>query len=636
MRLPRIAWAIPVVVILSSSTLAQDLASVGDPESLGFSASRMARIAPWYQAKVDAGAVPGAVVAIARDGKLAYLQAIGFQDRARTIPLKPDSIFWIASMTKPITSVAAMMLVEQGKLDLAAPVSQYLPELKDLLVGVEKIDGSGKTELAFEPQKRAITVLDLLRHTSGLVHPRQGNSAVHRLIGDTPARRDRTLAEFVTSVATLPLAYQPGEVWEYSDLGLDVLARAVEVASGEPFDQLLGSRIFKPLRMVDTGFYVPEAKLSRLVDPAPGGRAGIFDIAKPRKFLSGAGGLASTAPDYLRFCQMLLNGGELDGVRILAPATVAQMTTNSLPANVRFAGVNSSFMGPQYGATFGLGFGIRTDPESSTIPGAVGSFMWGGIWGTQFRINPTEKLVIVQMIQVDPQESGAYSAALRHLTFAALKAPGAESIPLTPSPPNVGAATLSTYVGKYYFGLSLSPSDRQSPTGGVFGGVGLNIGKEAGLLKVTPLEGGPAARAGVMSGDIISQIDASPIADLGIDQVVSRLRGPVNTKTTLTITRAGREQPMTITVEREVITLPGAEISVKLEDEKLVVEATGAWPVFEIEKGKSVALRAISNAEFYIDSGDHTRLAFVKDEGGKVSGVAMNPGPSAVNGVKIN
>jgi Beta-lactamase/PDZ domain len=447
---------------------------------------------------------------------------------------------------------------------------------------------------------------------------------VHKFNSQSLARPDMTQAEFVANIAKLPLACQPGEVWEYSDWGLDVLARVVEVASGEPFDQFLESHIFKPLHMIDTGFYVPEAKLSRLVDPAPGGRAGIFDITKPRKFLSGAGGLASTAPDYLRFCQMLLNGGELDGVRILASTIIAQMTTNSLPADIRFAGTNAPRMGPQNGAGFGLGFGVRTDPESSWIPGTVGSFTWGGVWGTYFWIDPAEKLIGLQMIQVALQDTGTYSAAIRHLVYAALKAPGPESIALTSSLPNVGAGTLSAYVGKYYFGSSLSPSDRQSPTRGVFGGVGLNIGREAGLLKATPLEGRPAAKAGVMSGDVITHVDGSPIADLGIDEIVSKLRGPVNTKTTLTITRAGREQPMTITVERGVVTLPGAEISVKLEDEKLAVEATGAWPVFEIEKGKSVALHAISNTEFYIDSGDHTRLAFVRDKAGKVSGVALN------------
>jgi CubicO group peptidase (beta-lactamase class C family) len=237
-----------LILCLATAARAYDTAPLSDPEALGFSSSRLARIAAWQQTQVDAGAFSGAVSAIARNGKVAYLRAVGFHDGAKTIPLQPDAIFWIASMTKPVTSVAAMMLVEEGKLDLAAPVHRYLPELKDMMVGVETKDPvTGKTELVLEPQRRAMTVLDLLRHTSGLVHPKQGNTAVHRLNSRMGTRRDRTLAEFVTSIAKLPLAYQPGEVWEYSDWGMDVLARVIEVVSEEPFDPFLESRIFKPL-----------------------------------------------------------------------------------------------------------------------------------------------------------------------------------------------------------------------------------------------------------------------------------------------------------------------------------------------------------------------------------------------------
>jgi CubicO group peptidase (beta-lactamase class C family) len=253
-----------------------------DRAGFGLSASRLARIAPWHQAQIDAG--PG--VAIARQGKLAYLQAIGFQDSAKKIPLKPDAIFWIASLTKTVTSVAAMMLVEQGELDLAAPVSRHLPEFENTQVGVETTDPSGKMELAFDPQKRAMTVLDLVRMTSGLVHPLQGNGPVHSFNCQIRARSDQSLGEFIATIATRPLAYQPGEVWEYSDWGLDTLGRVVEVASG----------IFRPLGTIDTGFYVPEAKLSCLVDPAPEGRGQLFDVVKASKYFSGTGGLVSTRP----------------------------------------------------------------------------------------------------------------------------------------------------------------------------------------------------------------------------------------------------------------------------------------------------------------------------------------------------
>src|SRR4051794_11609198 len=353
---------------------------VGEPETLGFSSSRLARIAAWQQTQVDAGAFSGAVAAIARNGKVAYLRAVGFRDQAKTIPLQPDAIFWIASMTKPVTSVAAMMLVEEGKLDLAAPVHQYLPELRDMMVGVETKDPvTGKINLTYEPQKRPMTIEDLLRHTSGLVYYDRGTTAVHKLYGDgyfERYARDSTLKDFVSSLARLPLAYQPGEVFEYA-LNLDVLGRVIEVVSGQPLDQFFDNRLFKPLGMVDTAFWVPPEKLTRLVDPPA--NVSIHpdrDVTKPTTMFSGGGGLVSTAADYLRFGQMLLNGGELDGIRILSPASVRRMTTNSLPPGIRGGGGD---IGPRGSATFGLGFGIRSDAAGGWVRGAVGSYGWGGV-----------------------------------------------------------------------------------------------------------------------------------------------------------------------------------------------------------------------------------------------------------------
>jgi CubicO group peptidase (beta-lactamase class C family) len=244
MRIPQLKGAMIVLTLcLSATAYADDLSTVGDSESLGFSSARLARITAWYQARVDARDLPGAVVAIARNGKLAYLEAIGFQDHGKQIPIKPDAIFWIASMSKPVTSAAAMFLVEEGKLELDAPVSRYLPELKDMQVGVEKANSvTGKDEIELGPQKREMTVRDLLRHTSGLVYPPQFvDSPIHRLYRKAVFARDKTLADFTASLAQLPLAHQPGEVWEYSH-GVDVLGRVVEVASGEPFDQFLQDR----------------------------------------------------------------------------------------------------------------------------------------------------------------------------------------------------------------------------------------------------------------------------------------------------------------------------------------------------------------------------------------------------------
>src|ERR1700722_14766022 len=310
----------PLLALLCTATiaLADGLSSPADPGLSGFSAARLIRIGGWLQAKADAltpsdPVIPGAVVAIARQGRLAYLQAVGFQDRAKTIPMHTDSIFWIASMTKPVTSVAAMILVDEGKLELDAPVAVYLPELGAMNVARAEDKGG----YALEPPHRAMTVRDLLRHTSGLVYPGMdfadpgpASEAIHALYNSKPIfESDSTLADFVVGLAGYPLAHQPGEVWEYS-WGADVLARVVEVASGEYFDEFLQTRIFGPLKMVDTGFFVPADKLDRLVDAPVERRSPQFDISKPRKLMSGGGGLSSTAPDYLRFCQMPMHGGE--------------------------------------------------------------------------------------------------------------------------------------------------------------------------------------------------------------------------------------------------------------------------------------------------------------------------------------
>jgi CubicO group peptidase (beta-lactamase class C family) len=341
-----------LVLCLTTAARALDTAPVSDPEALGFSSSRLARIAAWQQSQVDAGAFSGAVSVIARNGKVAYLRAVGFRDHAKTVPLRPDAIFWIASASKPITSVAAMILVEEGKLDLAAPVHQYIPAFKDVMVGVETRDPvSGETRLAFEPQKRPMIVEDLLRHTSGLVYQGQGDTAVHKLYRESELyqrglARDATLQDFVSRLVRLPLAHQPGAVWEYGH-SVDVLGRVIEVASGQPLDQFLDNRLFKPIGMVDTAFWVPPEKLARLLDPPVGEQIHTDrDVTKPTTLFSGGGGLVSTVPDYLRFCQMLLNGGELDGVRILKPATVRRMTTNALPPGIRFAGAQVANVGP--------------------------------------------------------------------------------------------------------------------------------------------------------------------------------------------------------------------------------------------------------------------------------------------------
>jgi CubicO group peptidase (beta-lactamase class C family) len=620
--LRRSAGAVLLILWLSTGALAQSL-TVPDAVGAGFSAERLARIAPWYQTEVDRGGLTGAVVAIAHDGKLGYRQAIGTQDRAKAAPMKTDSIFWIASMTKPVTSVAAMMLVEEGKLALDAPVARYIPEVADMRIGVE---GAA--------QKRPMQVIDLLRHTSGFTYADEGADELHKAYDRIGSfRRDKTVADLVGDLVRMRLVHQPGEAWEYSH-GVDVLGRLVEIASGQPLDRFFEDRIFKPLGMVDTGFFVPPDKVARLVDPIASGRPRLWDVTKPTMLFMGGGGLASTAPDYLRFCQMLLNGGELDGVRILSAPTVQQMTTNALSPDVRFVGEIGKYVGPQVGTSWGLGFAIRVNPEFSLLPGAVGSFNWSGYWGTWFWIDPVEKLIGVLMIQVPPDASGPYREALRHLTYAALRVPQ----PDTPSAPAaVSVDILNTYVGTYDFGPSLSSRDKQAPIPAfAFVGTGLEIAVMDGKVTVRrPFEGGPADKAGVKVGDEITEIDDVPLKGLALDSVLDKLRGRVGTPVKLKIARKDQAS-IEVTLVREPIRIPGARIQVRVEGGKLTVAATGRWSVLDFEKGKPIAVKPTSKSEFLFDGGDHTRIAFQSDATGKISGVVLNSGPWEIKAAKLN
>jgi len=635
-----------LILCLTSAARAYDLAPVNDPQALGFSSSRLDRIAVWQQSQVDAGGFLGAVAAIAKNGRVVYLRAVGFRDHAKTIPLKEDAIFWIASMTKPVTSVAAMMLVEEGKLDLAAPVYQYLPEFKDMMVAVETKDPvTGTTELTREPQKRPMTVEDLLRHTAGLTYGEE-NAKVHQLYRslyrDSGAwGRDKTLAGFVSALAKLPLAHQPGEVWEYSN-AVDVLGRVIEVASGQPFDQFLETRLFKPLGMVDTGFWVPPEKVSRLIDPPGARRPPTFDVTKPATLFSGGGGLVSTAADYLRFCQMLLNGGELDGIRILEAATVRRMTTNALPPDIRFVEAANVAVGPKLGATWGLGFAIRSDAAGSMVPGSVGSFMWGGIWGTVFWVDPAEQLIAVQLIQVPPNTGGPFSRMFRNLTYGALSIPQQGVAASTASPVTTDAATLASYAGTYAF-PTIDPRDKQAPGPGgyfarEFGGVGIEIRMEDGRAKVVALvRDMPAAKAGIMANDIVTHVDAEPLQGLTLAQTIAKLRGSVGTTARLTIARKGQDAPIEVPIVRALIKTPGtADLQVTVKDGKLMIEASGTVPILDFDKGAPVAVTAISESEFFVDGGDHTRLAIGRDEAGKPARLVLNPGPWQITGQRID
>jgi CubicO group peptidase (beta-lactamase class C family) len=630
-----------LTLCLVGAAFADDLQTVGDSESSGFSSRRLARITSWFEAQSQKGDPSGFVVAIARGGKLAYLQPTGFADHDKKIPMRPDSIFRIGSMSKQITSVATMMLVDEGKLDLDAPVAQYLPELKDMQV-VKTDPATGDAILVdLEPPKRAMTIRDLLRNTSGLVYstpdyadPGFGNAAIHALYGaKAPFRRDKPIAPFVASLGTLPLLHQPGEVWEYS-LGFDVLGRVIEVVSGQAFDQFLQSRLFAPLRMVDSGFHVPEDKLARLV-AVPGAQPPSLsdgDVGKRQTFFSGGGGIVSTVPDFLRFCQMLLNGGELDGARILKPETVRLMTTNSLPPDIHIAGHEA---GPTFGTGWGLGFAIRTNPDFSLIPGAVGSFNWQGSWGTFFSVDPVQKLILVMMMQRRQySENGFYFNAIRRLPYAALKVPEAPA-PVASGQWNAGA--LTEYVGRYVFGGSASSLDRQASVADGNGWTGLEsvVVETDGLRVIKPADAGPAARAGIMAGDLITAIGDQSIKGLTLEAAFRRISGPVNTTIKLKIIRQKQNDPLVVAFAREAVPSHSVELQVGVADGKLVVEATGRWSILDFDKGQPTPVAVLSRDEFHVESGDHTRIAFLRDAAGKVNGAVLNPGPWEQRGTLV-
>jgi len=391
------------------------------PEDAGVSAQRLERLTAGMQRIVDSGELAGMVVLVARRGKLVYQKSFGLQDKARNVPMSMDSIFRVYSMTKPVVTVAAMILVEEGRLSLDEPISKYLPEFKDMKVGVESFDPATGAQLFYTlPAKRQITVQDLLRHTSGFTYGTTPKTQVQKLYGQVGLFSQKwTLDSFCKELAKLPLQYEPGTVWEYGHSS-DVLGRVVEVASGQALDRFLAERIFKPLKMVDTAFDVPPAKQGRLaqpqVDPQTGKVAELIDVTQPATFFAGGHGLTSTAGDYLRFAQMLANGGELDGVRILGSRTIAFMSSDHVLGSGIERGPNWI---PGNGYGFGLGFAVRRETGQSTWPGSVGEFFWAGYAGTYFWIDPKEQLVPVYMSQ-EPNRRQHYRVIFRDLVYQSL------------------------------------------------------------------------------------------------------------------------------------------------------------------------------------------------------------------------
>jgi PDZ domain-containing protein len=324
---------------------------------------------------------------------------------------------------------------------------------------------------------------------------------------------------------------------------------------------------------------------------------------------------------------MLLNGGELDGVRILSSQAVSRMTTNALPSDIRIYGGDE--VGVRSGATFGLGFAIRTNPVFSWIPGAPGSFSWAGSWGTWFWVDPAEKLIAVQMIQATPaskaREAVAF-AGISRLAYGALTVPGRSSF----VPKELSPEALADYVGTYDFGSSVSSRDRQGLADGKSGSLGIEAFvamEQEGLRINRPNPDSPAAGAGVMAGDLVTELDDVPLKGLSLASVLAKLRGAVNTAVKLKIVRKGQSGGSVLSVVRADRRVNAVRLQLRVEQGKLVADATGAWPLLEFEQGKATPLLPISDNEFVVDDEDHTRLAFVRDAPGNVSGLILNPGP---------
>jgi CubicO group peptidase (beta-lactamase class C family) len=373
------------------------------PAGRGLDPARLDRAEAVVRADVEKKRIPGVVMLVARDGKVVKQSVLGHQDPQKGTPMQADSIFRLYSMTKPIVTVAAMILVEEGRMQLSDPVSQHIPDLKGLRVGVER---DGKLELV--PAAREATIQDLMRHTSGFTYGVFGKSLVKDLYTKHDVdSTDHDNAQFVKKLAAVPLMYQPGTTWEYGR-STDVLGHVVERVSGQPLDRFLEERIFRPLGMKDTAFHVPPGKLARLAEPFPGGSA-MLNVREKPKYLAGGQGLVGTAADYLRFAQMLLNGGELDGQRILAKKTVAHMTTDHLGA----------IRGPTPGYGFGLGFTVRLADGQAPIAGSAGDYNWAGLGGTYFWVDPKERLVAVWMMQNIPLRTH-YRNLYRNLVYGAM------------------------------------------------------------------------------------------------------------------------------------------------------------------------------------------------------------------------
>ena len=382
-----IALALLLIVVAAGRALAAEL-SAAKPEQVGLSSERLDRITQVLRADVERSRIPGAVVLVARKGRVAYLQPVGFRDKDSGAPMTADAIFRIASMTKPMVTVAALSLYEEGRLLLSDPVSKYIPAFKEQKVGLERA-----------AVEREMTIQDLMRHTSGLTYGNRGTTEIYKMYPQSSNEASLTLTmdEFIERLGKAPLLYQPGTRWEYS-LSTDVLGRVVEIVAGKPLGEVLAERVYRPLKMADTTFLVAADKRARIAQglpthPETGADYKLADPSVPRKFDCGGGCAVSTASDYARFAQMLLNRGSLDGARVLGSRTVDFMTSDHLGSISRGAFSASP------GYTWGLGLAVRQDKGLAPMPGSPGDFFWPGAYATYWWADPKEEMVVVFMTQ---------------------------------------------------------------------------------------------------------------------------------------------------------------------------------------------------------------------------------------------
>lgn len=427
MSMVRLAAAAALACVVALPAGAQGIPKAQSPEEVGFLSTRLKRLSDRLNEGVKNNELPGAVVLIARNGKIVMFESYGFRDKDAKVAMTNDTIFRIASMTKPIVTLAAMMLMEEGKLTLQDRVSMYIPAFADTKVAVPKKKDDGTVEISLEPQYRPMTVQDLMRHTSGLTYGAPGANAVKQSYLDMKvADRNQTTAEMADKLAKLALLYQPGTTWEYS-MSTDVLGRVVEVASGMPLDKFIEERITKPLKMGDTAFEVGADKKARGAKPMKEGPKNelppIPDVTEKFTFRSGGGGMVSTAADYARFLQMFANGGQLDGVRLVSRKTIDLMTADHLPPDIKMGADMFRFEALEpsaaMGQGFGLGFAVRNVQGVNPLPGSPNDYYWGGAYGTYFWHDPRERMYVVFMMQ-SPQARLRYRYLMRDLVYQAM------------------------------------------------------------------------------------------------------------------------------------------------------------------------------------------------------------------------